>query len=155
MNTARILCAAITLVTLAAPALGSDPSGFPTGLWKLSETNSKSMGATSQTLEILTDDGQKLSFVLRQKGADGNTTVLKWSGIYGQAPHPVEGSAITLAVAHGPNQSIRIFGQRPGGISYQEVCHVASSKRHFRCDGSQLGSDGKRTAYVENYDLQS
>jgi hypothetical protein len=154
MNTAHIHCLTITLVTLAAPALGSDLSGFPTGLWKLNETDSKSMGATSQTLEILTDDGQKLSFVLRQKGADG-TTVLKWSGIYGQAPHPVEGSAITLAVAHGPNQSIRIFGQRPGGISYQEVCHVAPSKRHFRCDGSQLGSDGKRTAYVENYDLQS
>jgi hypothetical protein len=153
MKIAYAASLSVALALFSTSALGAKLSGFPTGVWRLNAANSKSMGARSQTLEIVSDDGRSLSFVLRQRQG-GKTKVLKWSGTYGAAPHVIEGSKITLAVAHEPNHSIRIFGQRPGGVSYEELCRIESSRRRFRCDGAEWGSDGKKTAYVEIYELQ-
>jgi len=154
MTGAPATCLSVAAAIWSTTALGSSPSGFPPGVWRLNESNSKSMGARSQTLEIVRDDGQSLSFVLRQKDIDGTTSVLRWSGQYGDPPHSVEGGEVSLAVAHGPDHSIRIFGQRTGGINYQEICRVAPNKRRFRCDGSQWGDNLPRNTYVEIYDLQ-
>jgi hypothetical protein len=150
----NVRCLILALATLAGPALAGDLGGFPKGTWILDQTRSKSMAAKSQTLTIIEDDGRVLSFTLLEPGADGTKTLLKWRGVYGEPPHLIEGSAITWGVAHGANGSVVIAGQRPEGITFQEKCRFAASKRHFRCDGTQRGHDGKKSTYIEIFDLQ-
>jgi hypothetical protein len=147
-------CLILALATLAGPALAGDLGGFPKGTWILDESQSKSMAAKSQTLTIIEDDGRTLSFTLLEPGADGTGKLLKWSGVYGEAPHLIEGTAITFGVAHGAHGAVLISGHRPQDITFEEKCRFAASKRHFRCDGTQWGGDGKKSTYVEIFDLQ-
>jgi len=147
-------CLILAFATLATHAPAAVPSGFPLGTWISDEASSRSMGAKAQVLRITADDGRSLSFSLQETGSDGTTRVLKWSGVYGDAPHLIEGSAITFAVNHGPNGSILICGHRPEGIRFEEVCRVDPGRRRFRCDGTQWQSDGKQSTYVEIFNLQ-
>ena len=66
----------------------------------------------------------------------------------------IEGTRITFGVAHGANGSVVISGKRPEDITFEEKCRFAASKRHLRCDGTQWGRDGKKSTYIEIFDLQ-
>lgn len=146
----------LMLVLAAAPmaALAGSPSGFPQGTWILDEAASRPLAATSQTLEIINDDGHSLSFNLKQTGENGAPAVLSWHGTYGGAARRIEGSSIMFAVTHGPGGSIIISGQLGDTGKLQEKCRIAPGRRRFRCDGTFWGSDGKKCTYVEIYDLQ-
>jgi hypothetical protein len=144
----------LALASLAGPALAGDLGGFPKGTWILDETRSKSMAAKSQTLTIIEDDGRVLSFTLLEPGADGTPKLLKWQGVYGEAPHLIEGRAITFGVAHGPNGSVLISGHRPEDITFRENCQFAPGRHHLRCAGTQWSSDGRKSTYLEIFDLQ-
>jgi len=144
----------MAMLAVAVPAMAADQAGFPTGTWILDEAGSRAMTAKSQTLEIIEDDGKSLSFLLHQIGRDGKFSDLAWQGVYGAAPRPVDGSSITFGIAHGPGGSILISGHQPDGGKFEEVCKVAPSRRHFQCNGTTWGSDGKQSTYVEVFDLR-
>jgi hypothetical protein len=152
----RFLPRLVILAPLATgiPAVAAAQAGFPAGTWILDKTGSRAMAAQSQTLEIIKDDGKSLSFSLHQIGVDGSATLLRWNGAYGAPPRPVRGSALTFGVAHGSDGSILISGHQPNDGKFEEVCRVAPNKHHFQCDGTRWASDGKRTTYVEVFDLR-
>jgi len=154
MDKPRSHCALLALLAMAAPAMAAGHAGFPTGTWILDEAGSRASAAKSQVLKIVRDDGKYLSFSIRQIGRDGSASLLEWHGVYGAEPRPVEGGAITLGVAHGPSGSILISGHQPDGGKFEEVCRVASNRRHFQCDGSKWEGSGKRSTYRETYDLR-
>jgi len=154
MLTAEVRYLVLALATLAAPALAGSPVGFPQGTWILDEAASRPLAATSQALEVISDDGQTLSFTLRKTDETKSAKALSWSGAYGGAPHLIEGSSIMFCVAYGPNGSIVISGSLAEGGKFQEKCHVAPSRRRFRCDGTLWSDGGKKRTYVEIYDLR-
>ena len=154
MHTVKSGWPVVALAMLAAPALAGAPGAFPVGTWILDAAASKPLSATSPVLEIIADDGRSLTFSLRQADANPAAKPLTWKGIYGSAPHPIEGSSIMFGVAHGPHGSILISGSLAEGRSFHEQCRIAPSRRRLSCAGTVLNTDGSKTQYLEIYDLR-
>ena len=144
--------ALFVLALQISAALAADEAGFPQGLWKLNERESRTLAPKSQTLEIINDDGRSLSFAINESRADGTQVRLKWSGTYGGPPRQVEGDRLTLQVRHGPQGSIRISGRGSGEIRFEEICRVSRGGNRLECNGTQTDRSGRQDHYLETYD---
>lgn len=154
MDMVAAACLALAPLALSIGSSARAADGFPPGLWKLNEAESRTLAPKSQLLKIERNDGRLLSFEIREARADGTHTVLKWHGAYDGRPRTISGAPGSLAIAHGPNGSIVISGQQPGGVTLKEVCQVQRHERRLSCSGTQWRAGAKRADYLEVYDRQ-
>ena len=149
------LAIAATMLLGSWSASYAQSGNIPEGLWELNLSQSRKLvPGTSQTLWIVKDDGQHLTFVSVEKDPANEFKVSSWSGLYNGPSATVVGTGMKSSVVSKAPGTLLNFGDIPGVGSYSENCTLRNERRELYCEGEIKTPSGAKT-YVEDFDWKS
>lgn len=155
----RVVAAAAALASLAPAAAQTTPASTNTGIlregfWVLNQARSKKLNPATQTLWIVKDDGDRITWVSVQRDPAGKVTISSWDGRYDGKPVEVKGTGMmTHLIADGPGK-FRNWGEIPGLGTYSEDCSILDDGKRLSCAGTVTTAAGVKT-WIDDFDWHS